>query len=147
MKIGGNKDSGIYIEVMSVETEEILLKELIQTKFSNISYQSTTMCWSSEVKDPDDYKYQCFQVAMFDDCLQVCQVLEYKLYYNEDEITKRLVPQESENGMGSGEFLTFLSRCLDYVTLDLVGLSLIILKKPYQRNTIRMEQNIEKDKI
>ena len=84
---------------------------------------------------------------MFDDCLQVCQVLEYKLYYNEDEITKRLVPQESENGMGSGEFRTFLNRCLDYVTLDLVGLSLIILKKPYQRSTIRMEQNIEEEKI
>ena len=60
MKMGGNKNSGIYIEVISIETDEILLKELIQTKFSNISYQSTTMCWSSEITEHDDYKYQCF---------------------------------------------------------------------------------------
>jgi hypothetical protein len=43
--------------------------------------------------------------------------------------------------MSSREFLNFLERSLDYVSLDLVGMSLIILKKPYAGTKIRLKEN------
>ena len=49
--------------------------------------------------------------------------------------------------MTSREFLTFLERSLDYVSLDLVGMSLIILKKPYAGTKIRLKENDIEDEV
>jgi hypothetical protein len=51
--------------------------------------------------------------------------------------------------MSSREFLRFLRRTLDYVGIDLVGMSLIILKKPYQGNNkkIKLTENYVNGKI
>ena len=74
-------------------------------------------------------------------------MLEYKLYFEPSEVKKRLVPAENNTPMSSSEFVTFLHRCLDYVSLDLVGMSLIILKKPYTGTRIKLTENIEEGKI
>ena len=78
---------------------------------------------------------------MFDDTKQVCQVLEYKLYYNENEIGELLVSDEDTHVMTNKEFFRFLDRSLDYASLDLVGMSLILLKKEYAGTRIKLREN------
>ena len=47
--------------------------------------------------------------------------------------------------MSNRGFLNFLKRSLDYVGMDMVGMSLIILKKEYTGNNkkIKLSENIE----
>jgi hypothetical protein len=43
--------------------------------------------------------------------------------------------------MPNRDFFRFLDRSLDYASLDLVGMSLIILKKPYAGTRIKLREN------
>ena len=97
------------------------------------------MCWSSDVKGYNkDQKHRNFQLAIFDDDLQVCQILEYKLrgnglqiVGNDLELTnydKMLIPRD-EGTLGDLDFIRFLKKSLDFISIDLVGMNLIVLKK------------------
>jgi hypothetical protein len=84
-------------------------------------------------------------VAIFDDTLQVCQILEYKLFHNPEEIKTELVDKRNNCKMSNRGFLNFLKRSLDYAGMDMVGISLIILKKKYTGNNkkIKLSENID----
>ena len=68
--------------------------------------------------------------------------MEYKLYYEPTEIKTRLAKDDNNNkDMSNKEFLNFLQRTLDYVSVDLVGMSLIVLKNKYAGTQIKLMEN------
>ena len=81
--------------------------------------------------------------------MQVCQILEYKLWYNVKNLKTRLVEKATEeNSMGSFEFIKFFKRSLNTVSIDLMGISLIVLKKKYAGRKIKLHpyrDNTDKD--
>jgi hypothetical protein len=52
-----------------------------------------------------------------------------------------------ENSLGSIAYLRFLNKCRDTVSIDLMGISLIILRKPYQGAHIKLNPYKEDGKI
>jgi hypothetical protein len=114
--------------VESATTQEILLVEEIQTNYSPELLQSSCLCWSAEVMTNDIMRrsFRSFQVAILDETQQVCQVLMYQLYYDPAKIEQRVAAIDVD--MDSAQFLEFLKKSTDVVSLNLIGMNVIVLK-------------------
>jgi hypothetical protein len=49
LKIAGSHHDGIYIEISSVLTSEIILRVDIQADYTEIEFESACLTWSTEV--------------------------------------------------------------------------------------------------
>lgn len=64
--------------------------------------------------------------------MQICQLLEYKVTHHSNNLKERLIRKSVEGVLSSMTFLSFLRKAHQVISLEVVGMNLIILNEPYE---------------
>jgi hypothetical protein len=72
--------------------------------------------------------------GLLDKSGQVCQITEYKIGFNTDELEDRCVKRTE--AMSGGDLIGFLRKSHKIINLAIVGLNLVVFKEPYDQHQL-----------